>query len=134
LADHFLVANGTYATDYPAQVGNDMCCTDSVPFEDVVPSISLRENRRRSEIGNWTDPHWHQDSDFFETFGPEDFLLGFNAAQTSTGALAELVNATVARNALLPSWSAWGLVVLAGLVASSGAALLATRRGWLERR
>jgi hypothetical protein len=135
LAAHFVASNATYATDYPAQVGNDMCCTDSVPFEDIVPSISLRENRRRSEIGNGSDPHWHQDTDFYETFGPEDFLLGFNAAQTSTGALAELVNATAGRlPSTLPASSPWGLGLLGLLVASSGAALLASKRGWLDRR
>jgi cysteine-rich repeat protein len=96
LASQFLSANSTFATDYPAEVTSNMCCTDSVRFEDDVASISLRENRRAAEIGNSSDPHWHQDSDIFETFGPEDFLLGFNALQTSVGAIAGLAGATLA--------------------------------------
>src|SRR5205823_5951083 len=37
-------ANEKYATDYPAQVGPHMTNTDSGPFQDVCPAISLREN------------------------------------------------------------------------------------------
>src|SRR6185312_6315707 len=35
-------ANDKYATDYPAKVGQHMTNTDSQPFENLVPSISLR--------------------------------------------------------------------------------------------
>src|SRR5207253_11079436 len=42
LAWAFHAANEKYATDYPAAVGNHMTNTDSTPFMDAVPSISLR--------------------------------------------------------------------------------------------
>src|SRR5262249_10024978 len=44
LAWVFQQANEKYASDYPASVGSHMTNTDSTPFMDVVPSISLREN------------------------------------------------------------------------------------------
>ncbi|MBW2293265.1 MAG: M20/M25/M40 family metallo-hydrolase [Deltaproteobacteria bacterium] len=87
-------ANVTYAPAYPAEVTNDMCCTDSVPFQNLAPSISVRENRRRAEIGNGSDPNWHKSSDVYETYSDADFALGFNALQATVGAVAELVGAT----------------------------------------
>jgi len=88
-------ANGRYATDYPAQVGPHMTNTDSRAFQDLVPSISLRENERGVEIGSGWDPHWHQPTDLYATFSDKDFRLGLNAAQTTLGAVAELVGARV---------------------------------------
>ena len=88
-------ANEKYATDYPASVGPHMTNTDSSPFMDLVPSISLRENERGAQIGGGWDPHWHQPTDVFATFSDADFRLGLNAAQTTLGALAELVGATL---------------------------------------
>jgi hypothetical protein len=88
-------ANEKYATDYPAAVGPHMTNTDSAPFVDLVPSISLRENERGAQIGGGWDPHWHQPTDVFATFSDADFRLGLNAAQTTLGAVAELVGATV---------------------------------------
>ena len=90
-------ANEKYATDYPASVGPHMTNTDSTPFMHLVPSVSLRENERGAQIGAGWDPHWHQPTDVFATFSDKDFLLGLNAAQTTMGAVAELVNATVRR-------------------------------------
>ncbi len=95
LAFAFQAANEAYATDYPASVGPHMTNTDSVPFMDLVPAISLRENERGREIGAGSDPHWHQPTDVYATFGEADFRLGFNAAQTTLGAIARLVGATV---------------------------------------
>lgn len=95
LARHFRAANAAFASVYPAQIGDRMCCTDSVAFQELVPAISLRENRRSEEIGMGSDPHWHRDTDVFETFGPEDFLFGFDAARTTTGGLATLVRARI---------------------------------------
>ena len=46
LAFLFQTANEKYATDYPASVGPHMTNTDSDPFKDLVPAISLRENER----------------------------------------------------------------------------------------
>jgi hypothetical protein len=88
-------ANDKYATDYPAAVGNRMQNTDSVPFQDEVAAISLRENERGAQIGAGWDPHWHQPSDVFSTFSDKDFRLGLNAAQTTLGALGELAGATL---------------------------------------
>jgi len=95
LAFAFQAANEAYATDYPAAVGPHMTNTDSVPFMDLVPSISLRENERGREIGAGSDPHWHQPTDLYTTFSDADFRLGLNAAQTTLGAIARLVGTTV---------------------------------------
>ena len=97
LAFAFHSANETYATDYPATVGPHMTNTDSVPFMDIVPAISLRENERGREIGAGWNPHWHQPTDMFATFSDADFRLGLNAAQTTLGAVARLTGATVAK-------------------------------------
>jgi hypothetical protein len=86
-------ANERYATDYPATVGNHMQSTDSVPFQDIVAAISLRENERRDHIGFGWDPHWHQPTDVFATFSDKDFKLGLNAAQTTLAAIAQLSGA-----------------------------------------
>ena len=95
LAFFFHRANEMYATDYPAQVGPHMTNTDSTPFMDLVPAISLRENERGVHVGSGWDPHWHQPTDVFGTFSDKDFLLGLNAAQTTGGAVAELVGVTL---------------------------------------
>jgi len=86
-------ANERYATDYPAKVGNHMTNTDSTPFMDVVPAISVRENERGTEIGSGWDPQWHQPTDLYTTYTDQDFRLGLNAAQTSLGAVADLTGA-----------------------------------------
>ena len=90
LAWVFHVAGQKYATDYPVNVGPHMTNTDSSPFMDTTPSISLRENERGRDIGAGWDPNWHQPSDVFTTYSDKDFRLGFNAAQTTLSALAGL--------------------------------------------
>ena len=85
-------ANEKYATDYPANIGSRMTNTDSSSFMDIVPSISLRENERGTQIGNGWDPHWHQPTDVFSTFSDKDFRLGLNAAQTTMAGVAQLTN------------------------------------------
>jgi hypothetical protein len=97
LAWAFYAANEVYATDYPAAVGPHMTNTDSTPFMDLIPAISLRENERGREIGAGWDPQWHQPTDVFATYGDADFRLGLNAAQTTLGAIGRLCGATVAR-------------------------------------
>jgi hypothetical protein len=97
LAWAFYAANEAYATDYPAAVGPHMTNTDSTPFMDKVPSISLRENERGREIGAGWDPQWHQPSDLYATYSDADFRLGLNAAQTTLGAIGRLSGATLAR-------------------------------------
>ena len=67
------------------------------PFMDVVPAVSLRENRRLYETGNGANPHWHQTTDLFETFSDADFTLGLNAAQTTLGAIAKLAGIRITR-------------------------------------
>jgi hypothetical protein len=86
-------ANERYATDYPAAVGPHMTNTDSTPFMDLAPAISVRENERGMHIGAGWDPHWHQPTDLYSTFSDKDFRLGLNAAQTSLAAVAQLAGA-----------------------------------------
>lgn len=93
LAWFFHAANEKYATDYPAQVGPHMTNTDSTPFMDEVPAISLRENERGVHVGSGWDPQWHQPTDLFSTYSDKDFRLGLNAAQTTLGAIGELTGA-----------------------------------------
>ncbi|MDG2282326.1 MAG: M28 family peptidase, partial [Longimicrobiales bacterium] len=90
-------SNRLHATDYPAVLSNAMSNTDSTPFMDLVPAVSLRENRRLYETGNRANPHWHQTTDLFETFSDADFMLGFNAAQTTLGAIARLAEIRIVR-------------------------------------
>jgi hypothetical protein len=93
LAWFFASANERYATDYPAAVGQHMTNTDSAPFQDLVPAISLRENERGAQIGAGWDPQWHQPTDLFSTYNDKDFRLGLNAAQTTLSAIAMLAGA-----------------------------------------
>ena len=95
LAWAFKAANDKYATDYPAQVGPHMTNTDSTPFMNLVPAISLRENERGMQIGAGSNPNWHQPSDVFTTYTDKDFRLGLNAAQTTLGAIAQLTGVSV---------------------------------------
>jgi peptidase M28-like protein len=95
LAWAFYAANEAYATDYPAGVGPHMTNTDSTPFMDLVPAISVREEERGTQIGAGWDPHWHQPIDLYASYGDADFRLGLNAAQTTLGAIARLAGASV---------------------------------------
>jgi hypothetical protein len=97
LAWKFEVANEKYATDYPATVSSHMTNTDSGPFIDIIPAISLRENERGVQIGNGWDPQWHQPTDLYSTYNDKDFRLGLNAAQTTLSAVATLTGATLKR-------------------------------------
>jgi hypothetical protein len=95
LAFVFHQANNKYATDYPATVGPHMTNTDSGPFQDIIPAISLRENERGMHIGAGWNPNWHQPTDLYSTYSDKDFLLGLNAAQTTLSAIAQLTGATL---------------------------------------
>jgi hypothetical protein len=97
LAFFFREANERYATDYPAAVGPHMTNTDSTPFMNLTPSISLRENERGMHTGAGWNPTWHQPIDVFTTFSDKDFRLGLNAAQTTLSAVGMLVGARVTR-------------------------------------
>jgi len=95
LAFFWRQADEKYATDYPAAVGPHMTNTDSDPFKDLVPALSLRENERGSQIGGNWDPTHHQPTDVLTTFNDKDFMLGLTSAQTTLGAIGQLVGATV---------------------------------------
>jgi len=95
LAFFWRAANEKYATDYPASVGPHMTNTDSDPFKDLVPALSLRENERGSQIGGNWDPTHHQPTDVLTTFTDKDFMLGLTSAQTTLGAVGRLVGATI---------------------------------------
>jgi len=95
LAFVFKAAADAYNTDYPAAVGPHMTNTDSGPFMNIVPSISLRENERGAQTGAGWNPTWHTPLDVWTTFTDDDFRLGLNAAQTTLSALSQLTGATV---------------------------------------
>ena len=80
-----------------AGVGPHMTNTDSTPFMDFVPSISLRENERGMHTGGGWHPTWHQPIDLFATFSDKDFRLGLNAAQTTGGALGLLAGVALVK-------------------------------------
>ena len=95
LAFVFKAAADVYNTDYPATVGPHMTNTDSTPFMNIVPSISLRENERGAHTGAGWNPTWHTPLDIWTTFSDKDFRLGLNAAQTTLSAVAQLTGAEV---------------------------------------
>src|SRR2546425_474027 len=97
LAFFFRDANEKYATDYPAAVGHHMTNTDSTPFMDFAPAISVREHERGMHIGAGWNPHWHQPTDRYATYSDKDFRLGLNAAQTTLSAIAQLTGAALKR-------------------------------------
>ena len=95
MAFFWRTANEKYATHYPAAVGPHMTNTDSDPFKDLVPSLSLRENERGSQIGGNWDPTHHQPTGVLTTFTDKDFMLGLTSAQTTLGAIGQLTKATI---------------------------------------
>ena len=95
LAFRFKAAADAYNTDFPATVGPHMTNTDSTPFMNEVPSISLRENERGAQTGAGWNPTWHTPLDVWTTFNDDDFRLGLNAAQTTLSAIADLTGASI---------------------------------------
>jgi peptidase M28-like protein len=95
LAFFFRTANEKFATDYPAAVGSHMTNTDSTPFMDFVPAISLRENERGMHTGAGWNPTWHQPIDVYATFSDKDFRLGLNATQTTGAAIGLLAGVKI---------------------------------------
>ena len=93
LAQALLAASKVHSADYPAQVSSNMGYTDSVAFQYYCPAVSVRENQRVAEIGKGGNPHWHKNSDVPSTYSAKDYLLGFNAVQMTTGAVAALAKA-----------------------------------------
>ena len=97
LAATLRAANRTHARDYPATIGTDMAGTDSIRFENLVASVSVRENERVIEIVRGSNPNHHQPTDKYESYAEEDFRFGFNSAQTTLGALGQLAGITLAQ-------------------------------------
>jgi cysteine-rich repeat protein len=95
LANMLLAGNATYATDYPAEVTDNMSNTDSARFDDWTAAVSVRENRRLAELGNGSNPQYHTDMDRYESYSDLDYLFGFNSAQTTVGTVAELAGASL---------------------------------------
>ncbi len=95
LAFVFKAAADAYNSDYPATVGPHMTNTDSTPFMNLVPSISLRENERGAHTQAGWNPTWHTPLDVWTTFTDKDFRLGLNAAQTTLSGVAGLVDVTI---------------------------------------
>jgi hypothetical protein len=88
-------ASDKYNIDYPASVGPHMTNTDSTPFMDLAPAVSLRENERGMHTGAGWNPHWHQSTDVYTTYSDKDFKLGLNAAQTTLAGVAQLAGASL---------------------------------------
>lgn len=95
LAATLLTAKARHAARYPAEVGQFMQSTDSVSFAPYCPAVSVRENERRNEIGQGSDPQWHKNSDVVATYRDEDFRLGFTALQMTTAAVAMLTGVRI---------------------------------------
>jgi hypothetical protein len=85
-----VAANSRHGIVFPAELSSNMNNTDSRSFQNHAASVSVRENRRVAEIGQGANPHWHQATDLYSTYGNADFLLGFSAARTTLGAIAQL--------------------------------------------
>ena len=96
LAAALQAANRAYA-NYPATIGANMAGTDSIRFQDLVASVSVRENERITGIIRGSNPHHHEPTDKYENYAEEDFRFGFNSAQTTLGALGQLAGVTLAR-------------------------------------
>ncbi len=94
LAELVAGAMGRYGS-MPAEVGDNMAFTDSVPFQTETVAISVRENKRIDEIGEGSNPHYHQASDLFETYTEQDYEFGFNIVKMVCGAMGELTGATL---------------------------------------
>jgi hypothetical protein len=93
LAEALLAGNQTYSVKYPAEIGENMNNTDSKSFQNYCPAVSIRDNRRVSEIGNGANPTWHQLTDFFGFYSEDDFRMGFDAVRMTVGTVAELAGA-----------------------------------------
>jgi peptidase M28-like protein len=96
LAAALQAANRSYAQNYPVTIGANMAGTDSIQFQDLVASVSVRENERVTGIVMGSNPNHHEPTDKYENYGEEDFLFGFNSARTTLGGLGQLAGITVA--------------------------------------
>jgi hypothetical protein len=97
LAATLQAANRAHALNYPATIGANMAGTDSIRFQDLVASVSVRENERITGIIRGSNPNHHESSDKYENYAEEDFRFGFNSAQMTLGGLEQLAGISLAR-------------------------------------
>lgn len=90
-------ANRLHAQNYRAVIGANMAGTDSIRFQDLVASVSVRENERVTGIIRGSNPNHHEPTDKYEAYSEEDFRFGFNTAQTTLGGLGQLAGIVLAR-------------------------------------
>ena len=83
-------ANRTQAPEYPVTIGSNMAGTDSIRFQELVPSVSMRENERITGIIRGSNPNHHEPTDKYDNYSEEDFRLGFSSAKTTLGGLVHL--------------------------------------------
>jgi len=88
-------ANRSQALTYPATIGANMDGTDSIRFQELVPSVSVREAERVTGIIRGSNPNHHEPTDNYENYGDEDFRLGFDAAKTTLGGLVQLAGVSL---------------------------------------
>ncbi len=96
LAETLQAANKLHARHYPVTIGANMAGTDSIQFQDLVASVSVRENERITGIVRGSNPNHHEPTDKYENYGEEDFRFGFNSAQTTLGGLGPLAGISLA--------------------------------------
>ena len=96
LAAALQAGNRSQAHEYPVTIGANMAGTDSIQFQDLVASVSVRENERITGIIRGSNPHHHEPTDKYENYREEDFRFGFNSAQTTLAALGQLAGIMVA--------------------------------------
>jgi hypothetical protein len=85
LASALQAANRLHAERYRATIGNNMAGTDSIRFEDLVASVSVRENERVTGIVAGSNPNHHEPRTH-DNYGGR-LSSGFNSAQTTLGVL-----------------------------------------------
>jgi hypothetical protein len=96
LAAALQAANRSYAREYPATIGANMAGTDSIWFQDLVASVSVRENERITGIVMGSNPNHHEPTDNYGNYAEEDFRFGFNSAKMTLGGLGQLAGITLA--------------------------------------
>ena len=97
LAAALQTANQLYAPEYPSTIGTNMAGTDSIRFQDLVASVSVREAERITGIIRGSNPHHHEPTDKYENYKEEDFRFGFTSAKITLGALGELAGVSLTR-------------------------------------
>jgi hypothetical protein len=83
-------AGKTYAQDYTVTIGHNMAGTDSIQFEGLAPSVSVREAERLTGIVLGSNPHHHEPTDVYDSYSEEDFRFGFTSVKMTLAALGKL--------------------------------------------